>query len=187
MEFSVGDTVMYPRHGVGEITDIEHKELVEGFADYYVIDIPKKRMTVRVPIDKTDDLGIRPTMVPAKLDSVFVLLGSEPASLPNDNRKRQDQIRQILGSGVPLEVAEAVRDLVWRREQSHLTKADSDLLAWGEELLTSEIAMITNIDVMEAKQQIQSALTGTISVTVAGLQEMALNPDPAPALEQINV
>jgi CarD family transcriptional regulator len=154
--------------------------------DYYVIEIPKKRMTVRVPIDKIDDLGIRPTMVPAKLDSVFVLLGSEPASLPNDNRKRQDQIRQMLGSGVPLEVAEAVRDLVWRREQSHLTKADSDLLAWGEELLTTEIAIVTNIDVMEAKQQIQSALAGTMPAA-AGLQEMALSPDRLPALEQINI
>ena len=55
-------------------------------------------------------------------------------------------------------MAEAIRDLIWHEQQAHLTKADLDLLDWGRELLTAEIAAITNGEFSSAKQKIRAAL-----------------------------
>lgn len=158
VELAIGDTVMYPKHGVGEITGIENVDLVDGYADYYVIEIPTKRMTVRIPIEKLDDLGVRPTMREAKLARVLETLSKEPTDLPKNNKKRQDGLRDKLGSGFPVKVAEAVRDLSWRKETAHLTKVDTDLLTWGKELLVGEIASVTDTDVLEAQQVVETVL-----------------------------
>ena len=58
MQLSVGDKVVYPRHGVGQITGREQLDLVEGFEHYYVIEILGKSLTVRIPVRKMEELGI---------------------------------------------------------------------------------------------------------------------------------
>lgn len=162
MKLAVGDSVVYPKHGVGQITAIEHQELVAGFEDYYVIEMPHKRLTLRIPMGKMDELGVRPVMRPTKLAGVLDTLRSVPTPLPSDNKKRQGQLRQKLGRGYPLQIAEAIRDLTWHKELEHLTKADSELLAWGQELLTAELAVVTNTEMTEARNTINAALFAAI-------------------------
>jgi CarD family transcriptional regulator len=159
MELSVGDEVVYPRHGVGRITGMERLDLVEGFERYYVIEIPDKGLTVRVPVRKMDELGLRPVMSRSKLARVLEALRAAPRLLSEDYKQRQAGVRERLETGAPLRIAEVVRDLTWHERRAHLTRADSDLLAWGREFLSAEMALVTGTEVTDARQMIDSALS----------------------------
>jgi CarD family transcriptional regulator len=159
MEFMIGDKVMYPHRGAGEVIGVEHVELVDGFDHYYVIDIPGHRLTVRVPVGKIVDLGVRPVMTETKMDSVLHILADTPDRLPQDYKVRQGQIIEKLNTCQAREIAEAVRDLTWHEERAYLTKKDSELLAQGRELLAGEIAMVTGAEPMDAEHTIDATLS----------------------------
>jgi CarD family transcriptional regulator len=163
MELSVGDKVVYPRHGVGQIVGIEELDLVEGFERYYVIEIPDQHLTVRVPIRNLEGLGVRPVMSREKLLRVLETLRSEPRPLSDDYRERQDWVRERLETGGPLRIAEIVRDLTWHEQRAHLTKVDTDLLARGRDFLSAEIAFVTDTEIIDAKQAIDDALTSAVA------------------------
>jgi CarD family transcriptional regulator len=163
MELSVGDKVVYPRHGVGRITAMESLNLVEGFERYYVIEIPDKSLTVRVPVRKMEELGLRPVMSRAKLAHVLEALRAAPHQLSEDYKKRQAGVRERLETGAPMRIAEVVRDLTWHERRAHLTRADSDLLARGREVLSAEMALVTGTEVAYAKQMIDAALSGVVA------------------------
>jgi len=158
MPFAVGDKVLYPNRGAGTIVDTEHQELVDGFADYYVIEIKSQRLTLRVPTIKAEELGLRRVMSRRKLSRIWATLREASTALPEDFKVRQEQIREKLRSGQPITIAEAVRDLSCRELQSYLTKADAKLLAQGRELLVDEAALVLDRDAAEAAQLLDGAL-----------------------------
>lgn len=161
MEFSVGDKVVHPRCGFGCVTGLERLDLVDGFERYYMIEIPDQGLTVHVPVRKAVELGVRPVMSQASLSRVLETLRGRPRSLSEDYKVRQDRIRERLEAGRPLSIAEVVRDLTWHERRTRLTKADSELLARGRDFLAAEIALVTDTDVVDVKQAIDIALTGS--------------------------
>lgn len=58
-EFDVGDTVIYPHYGAGEIVDEKTIERDDEETDYFVIDILLKQQTVMLPKDEESDVGVR--------------------------------------------------------------------------------------------------------------------------------
>jgi RNA polymerase-interacting CarD/CdnL/TRCF family regulator len=89
MGFSVGDKVMHPKFGAGQITGEKHRELVDGFKHYYVINVVGTKATAYVPIRKMDELGVRLVMSSGKLTQVLGTLRSVPSTLSNDYKERQ--------------------------------------------------------------------------------------------------
>lgn len=158
MEFSVGDRVMYPNLGNGTIIGVEHQELVDGFKRYYVIEIPGEKLTTYVPIRKTDELGVRHIMSKTKLTHVLETLRGMPRRLPEGFKERQKRIREKLKTGSPTQIAEVVRDLTWHERLAHLTKTDSKLLSQGRDFLANEIAEVTDVEVDDVNEMIDSAL-----------------------------
>lgn len=182
MQFSIGDKVVHPMHGAGRITGVEHQELVEGFRHYYVLEIAGKGLTVFVPIRKADALGIRPAMSPTELTPVLDTLRSTPDQLPEDHKQRQNGVLEKLKTACPIQVAEAVRDLTSHKRLDHLTRADSQLLSRGRELLAAEVALATDTEVEDANGVIDAALAdATVQETDQHpLGQDAVTPDEPP-------
>lgn len=168
MGFIVGDKVMHPRFGAGEIVDEENRELVEGFEHYFVIQILNTGATAYVPIGKMEELGVRRVMSRNKLTQVLKTLRDVPRVLSKDYKLRQQRIQEQLGSGRPIPVAEAVRDLSWRKERNRLTQKDEALLSRGQELLATEIALATDTQLLDAQAMIQTTIDGALE---AGMKE----------------
>ena len=158
VRLSVGDNVVVPKRGIGQITGLESLDLVEGFERYYVIEIPYDGLTVRIPVRKAAELGIRLVMSRAKLAHVLKELGSCPRPLSKDYRKRQNWVRERLATGAPIRIARIVRDLTWHERRAHLTQSDTDLLARGRDFLSAEIAVVTGTEMVDARQTINDAL-----------------------------
>jgi CarD family transcriptional regulator len=161
MKLSVGDRVVHPKHGAGEITGIEQLELVEGFEHYYVIEIGDNGLVVRVPIRSMEEIGVRPVMSRSRLDRVLNTLHSAPSRLSSNFKTRQARIKEKLKSNRPVKIAEVIRDLAWRKQQSHLSPTDARLLNHGQEMLATEIALVTDAELFEARELISTALDGT--------------------------
>jgi RNA polymerase-interacting CarD/CdnL/TRCF family regulator len=158
MRYSIGDKVVYPHRGAGAVTDVEHLELVEGFDQYYVIDIPATGLTVRVPVDMVDALDVRPVLSESRLEQMLDLLGKKASRLPDDYKVRQIRVREKLASGRATPIAEVVRDLKWREERSYLTRVDRRLLEEAREFLAAEVALITGSEISDAHEVIDAAL-----------------------------
>jgi CarD family transcriptional regulator len=163
MELSVGDQVVHPKFGAGQITGIEQLELVEGFDNYYVIAIGDRGLVLRVPIRKMEELGVRPVMTPARMDRVLETLRSTPALLSTNFKTRQARLKEKLKTGRPRKIAEVIRDLTWLKRQNHLSPTDTRLLNQGQDVLATEIALVTDTKLMEARQMIDTALTDTVN------------------------
>jgi CarD family transcriptional regulator len=162
MQYVVGDKVVHPHHGPGRIASIERREFMEEPKQYYVIEIPTQGLTLHVPKRKADTIGVRPAMAQEQLRRVLEILRSKPEPLPEDYKERQEEIWEKLRTGHPLQIAEAVRDLIWHERDSHLTKKDTDYLDRGRKLLAAEMALVSDIEVEEASRQIDATLSAAL-------------------------
>jgi CarD family transcriptional regulator len=158
MQFSVGDKVIHPRFGAGKITGETHRELVDGFEHYFVIDVVRTGATAYVPMRKMDELGVRRVMSRTKLALVLSILRSTPCALSSDYKQRQAVIQEKLRTCRPAPVAEVVRDLTWHKKRKHLTQKDEALLNRGRELLVSEMALATDTQIPDAQETIDTVL-----------------------------
>ena len=163
MQYSVGDMVVHPLHGPGKITNIAHKEFLDGKKRYYVINIPVQDLTLYVPRRNVDEVGIRPAVKRAKLALVLDTLQSEPRELPDDYKERQELVEVKLRTGLILKLAEVVRDLTWHRHRAHLTKRDTDLFEQGRERLAAEMALVMSTEISDVHETIDGTLKAVLA------------------------
>jgi CarD family transcriptional regulator len=166
MQFSVGDKVVHPKRGPGRIIDVERQEFLDESKRYYVIDMPAKSMTVRIPVRRVDDVGLRLAMNREKLAKVLEILHAKPSVLPVDYKERQEKVREKFQTARPIPMAEAVRDLTWRGRSAHLTKTDSELLRLVQDFLAAEMALASGTEISEAIDTIEEALAATMDAMV---------------------
>ncbi|HZF42819.1 MAG TPA: CarD family transcriptional regulator, partial [Sphingomonadaceae bacterium] len=59
LNFDVGDYVVYPKHGVGKVMEVQSSEIAGMTLELYVLRFEKERMTLRVPTNKAESVGMR--------------------------------------------------------------------------------------------------------------------------------
>ncbi len=163
MQFSVGDVVVHPHHGPGTITGVERKELLDGKKLYYEIEIPVQELSVFLPRQSMEDMGVRRAMSQTRLPRVLEKLKSQPRTLPKDFRKRQEEIWEQLRTGLVMQLSEAVRDLVWHEKREHLTRKDSEFLAQGKARLAAEISLVTGKPVNAVERLVDETLSTAVA------------------------
>jgi CarD family transcriptional regulator len=142
---------------------VEHRELLDGRKQYYVIEIPEHQLTVYLPIQKADQVGVRPAMSQARLPRVLARLVSKPRRLPQDFRERQEETSEKLSTGRVMQIAEIVRDLAWHKQQEHLTRRDSDLLVQATKRLAAEMALVSGDEVDDVEKTISDTVAAAVT------------------------
>ncbi|MFC2031649.1 CarD family transcriptional regulator [Chloroflexota bacterium] len=163
MQYSVGDKVVHPHHGPGQIAGVERRELLDGTKRYYVIEIPRQGLTVYMPVGTSDKTGMRLAMSRARLPRVLARLGSQPRHLPHDFKQRQEEVWERLRTGRVRQLAGVVRDLTWHRERAHLTRKDSEYLKLGHDLLAGEMALVSGDTVSDASNLIDDTMSAAMT------------------------
>src|ERR1700753_1242034 len=116
MAFKVGETVVYPHHGAALIEAIESRTIKGVERMYLVLKVAQGDLTVRVPADNVDLVGVRDVVGQDGLDRVFEVLRAPHTEEPTNWSRRYKANLEKLASGDVIKVAEVVRDL-WRRER----------------------------------------------------------------------
>jgi CarD family transcriptional regulator len=148
MSFKVGDTVVYPHHGAARIEEIETRVIKGEDKTYLVLKVDKGDLTVRVPADNAELVGVRDVVGQEGLEVLRAPYTEEPT---NWSRRYKANLEK-LASGDVNKVAEVVRDL-WRRDRERgLSAGEKRMLAKARQILVSELALAekTNEDKAEA-------------------------------------
>ena len=141
MVFKVGETVVYPHHGAALIEAIETRTIKGEERKYLVLKVAQGDLTVRVPADNAEIVGVRDVVGQEGLDRVFEVLRAPHTEEPTNWSRRYKANLEKLASGDVNKVAEVVRDL-WRREKDRgLSAGEKRMLAKARQILVSELAL----------------------------------------------
>jgi len=169
MTFQVGETVVHPHYGAGVITEIQERHSLGPRKRYYSIRLlGDVQTTVMVPLGKEESVGLRKPIPKARLSRLWRILRGEPQALPDEHKKRYAVIEGKLHEGDVFEIAEAVRDLAWRREEKRtLTKVGQRLYETGLGFIASELAGVQGSDVDTAEAEIAEHLDASVGSALA--------------------
>src|SRR5436189_4561092 len=151
MVFKVGETVVYPHHGAALIEAIETRTIKGEEKKYLVLKVAQVDLTVRVPAENAESVGVREVVGEEGLTKVFDVLRAPHTEEPTNWSRRYKANLEKLHSGDVMKVAEVVRDL-WRRERERgLSAGEKRMLAKARQILVSELALAehTNEDKAE--------------------------------------
>ena len=158
MTFTVGETVVYPHHGAALIEAIETREIKGVARTYLVLKVAQGDLTVRVPADNVDLVGVRDVVDKAGLDRVFDVLRAVVPDEPTNWSRRYKANLEKLHSGNVMKVAEVVRDL-WRRERERgLSAGEKRMLSKARHILVSELALAEKTDEEKAETILDEVL-----------------------------
>ena len=155
--FKIGDSVVHPQHGVGYVVKLEDRQFEAGVTRrYYEVFIPGGS-TVWVPVDLAAT-GLRRLAARSDLVKCRKILVSRPSPLSDDARFRQSELTARLNQGTIAAHCEVVRDLSAYGSDRPGNRTIAGLLRVTQEVLRQEWAMVEEITVSEAGQEIDSLL-----------------------------
>ncbi len=160
-EFSVGEHIVYPAHGVGVITGIESDTVADFKIEVYVISFEQDKMTLRVPTAKARNCGMRP-LASSKLvsDALNTLKGKARVKRTMWSRRAQEYEAKI-NSGDLMQIAEVVRDLHRAEDQPEQSYSERQLYESALDRLVREVAAVENIDREAAMGKLAQSLHKT--------------------------
>lgn len=162
--FKVGDKIFYPMHGAGIIEDIEEKEILGEKQQYFVLDLPLKEMHVLIPVDKIEDLGIRPVSTEEELEEVFDVLRDSKSKMPKNWNRRFRKNSDKLKTGDIFEVAEVVRNLMLRDQEKGLSTGERKMVNNSKKFLISEISLSKDLSMEESEELLKELVLGNNDV-----------------------
>jgi CarD family transcriptional regulator len=159
MAFDVGDKVVYPHHGAAVIERRETKRAFGEEREYLILRLAYGDLTLMVPADNTESVGLREVINLEEVEEVFAVLGKKEARMPTNWSRRFKNHVEKLKSGDIYQVAEVVRNLTLRDKEKGLSAGEKRMLAKARQILQSELTFALNVDEAEAEKKLDEALT----------------------------
>ena len=160
MKFKKGDTVIYPQHGACKVEAIRKEDPLNTGKQqqYLVLRTVIGDMTLRVPMSKVDEVGVRPPVSPDELEDLVAVLAKADPRVPSNWSRRFKNHQEKLKSGDVYQVAEVVRNLAARNRDASLSAAERTMYERARVNLISEIAPALKVTTDEAEVYLDEAL-----------------------------
>jgi CarD family transcriptional regulator len=156
--FKVGEYVVYPSHGVGQITLIEEQDVAGMTLELFVINFEQDKLTLRVPVAKITSVGMRKlaedNLVKKSLNTVA---GRARVKRTMWSRRAQEYEAKI-NSGDLISISEVVRDLYRSDDQPEQSYSERQLFEQAMDRMSREISAVNKITLTEAVQLIEKSL-----------------------------
>ena len=189
MKFKKGDTVIYPQHGACKVV-ATRKEDPFGSGkqiEYLILSTVIGEMTLRVPMAKVDDVGVRPPVSPDELADLVAVLAKADPRVPSNWSRRFKNHQEKLKSGDVYQVAEVVRNLAARNRDASLSAAERTMYERARVNLISEIAPALKVSTEDAEKYLDDALAKGVLKVKGGAKTAEKKPvekAEAPAAEK---
>lgn len=155
-DFKVGQKVVYPGHGVGQIQSVENKEIAGTTISFYMIRVLESDVTVMVPVNKVESVGLRPTVTAEEVTEVYTMLKDKKIVVEQTtwNRRYREYMEKIK-TGSIVEIGEVVRDLCVLRQDKVLSFGERKMLELAKGLLVKELAIGEGTDEPTVEAQVE--------------------------------
>ncbi len=142
IKFKVGDKVVYPGHGVGEIVEVQEKKIANTAQHFFNIVIMESEMKIMVPVAQCESVGLRRIVDKKTIDKVFRILKDRSSKIDTQTwNRRFREYSQKIKTGSVFEIAEVIRDLSVLSADKELSFGEKKMLDTAHGLLASEIAV----------------------------------------------
>jgi len=160
LPYKIGNSVVYPAHGVGKIEAIETKTIMGEQKEFFVISIIDTGMNVLVPLENIKNVGLRPVIDEAKVKEIYKILKERKRTIISAtwNRRYREYMDKIK-SGSVFEIAEVLRDLVMLKKEKDLSFGERKMLDTSKNLLIKEIAIAKKTDEAKVVSEINKIFT----------------------------
>jgi CarD family transcriptional regulator, regulator of rRNA transcription len=159
VSFSVGDKVVYPHHGAAVIEGMEQKELFGEKREYFILKLAYGELTLMVPTDSTEEVGIREVTPENEMPKVFKVLRKQEETTNTTNWSRRFKANvEKLRSGDIYKVAEVVRSLHQRDKEKGLSAGEKRMLTRARQILVSELTFSKDCDEAAAEKLLDEVL-----------------------------
>jgi CarD family transcriptional regulator len=158
MAFKVGDRVVYPHHGAAVIERQETREAFGEKKEYFVLKMAHGDLTLAVPSDKAEEVGMRPPISAEDVDDLFQLLSKKDVREPTNWSRRFKNHQEKLKSGDVYQVAEVVRNLALREVTKGLSAGEKAMLVKARSVLVSELSFALDVTEEDALERLQQQL-----------------------------
>ena len=160
MAFSAGEYVVYPTHGVGRVMGIEKQQISGADLEVIIVSFDKEKMTLRVPVAKSEVAGMRRLSSRKKMETAMTTLRGRARVKRTMWSRRAQEYEAKINSGDPVSIAEVVRDLYRNVGQPDRSYSERQLYEAAFERLIREVAAVERIDTDVASQRLEKVLAG---------------------------
>jgi CarD family transcriptional regulator len=155
--FKAADFVIYPAHGVGQVLAIEEQTVAGASMEFFVLFFAKSKLTVRVPVRKAANIGMRKPSDVSSVQGAKQILSETPRKGRGNWSRLAQEYEGKINSGNILAVAEVARDL-FRLSESGQSFSERQLYVSALGRLCGEIALVDRISEEQAVKELESLL-----------------------------
>ena len=143
---------------LGEISKIENMEISNIKTSFYVVKMEQAKLTIRVPLDKQEEVGLRKISSKKIIDEVFTTLKLKPKIRRIMWSRRAQEYDAKIFSGDPVKIGEVVRDLFRKNSQPEQSYSERQMFQVALERLAREVAAVEKTDYFQATEKIENTL-----------------------------
>lgn len=154
LKYKSGQEIVYPLQGVGHIQSIEERPFRDSKLLYYIVYIEVSDMTIMVPVDRADELGIRAIVSKKESQKALKLISEDYEPIPTDWKMRYQMNLDLLKKGSILDIATVVRALYHRSLIKELPILERKLYDSALNLMISEISF----SIEKSKEEVESLI-----------------------------
>jgi CarD family transcriptional regulator len=163
--YKVGDKVVYPHHGAGTVVKKEKREVLGQSREYLTIQILHNDMTVNVPSENAEKVGLRKVIDEDMVQVVLKALTGGGTQMPKNWNRRFKHNRDKMKTGDILELSEVVRNLSLRDHEKGLSTGEKQMFVKAKKILASELMYAKAMDEEEAGAWLDDVLADVGSTT----------------------
>jgi CarD family transcriptional regulator len=156
--FQVDQEIVYPLQGVGKILSIEERPFKNDMLLYYIIYLEVSDMTVMIPVDKAEEIGIRAIVSKTESQKALKLISEDYEPVSSDWKLRYQMNLDLLKSGSVMDIATVVRTLYHRSRVKELPILERKLFDSALKLLVDEVSFSLG----KTKEEVEALVFGRL-------------------------
>jgi CarD family transcriptional regulator len=151
---------VYPHHGAGTVVKKEKREILGQTREYLTIQILHNDMTVNVPVESAEQVGLRTVIDEDLVNTVVKALTAGESEMPKNWNRRFKHNRDKMKTGDIFELAEVVKNLNLRDHEKGLSTGEKQMFVKAKKILASELMYAKAVDEEEAAEWLEGVLAG---------------------------